>query len=44
MLQIRFGGATPLGTMLANKIVYPHVLHPVKHRILRKPVHIIVIT
>jgi len=40
VLQIDFGGATPLGTMLANKIVYPYVLHPTKNRILRKPVHL----
>lgn len=43
-MQIKFGGATPLGTMIHQKILYPNVYLPVKQRALRKPVHVIVIT
>merc|ERR1712130_222561 len=42
--KARFGGLTPMGTMLDRKIVGPFVTGPAKSRSLRKPVLVIVIT
>ena len=43
-MQARFGGLTPMGTMLEKKVVAPFVTGPVKSRSLRKPVLAIIIT
>lgn len=44
LLQAKFGGITPLGTMLDRKILRPFVLGPAGSRSLRKPVLVITIT
>ena len=43
-MQAKFGGLTPLGTMLQHKILQPFVLGPAKARSLQKPVLVITIT
>lgn len=44
LAQAKFGGLTPLGTMLDRKILRPFVLGPAKSNALRKPVLVITIT
>ena len=43
-LQAKFGGLTPLGTMLDRKILRPFVFGPAQSGSLRKPVLVITIT
>lgn len=44
LMQVRFGGTTPLGTELDRKVLQPMVVNPARSSQLRKPVLVICIT